>query len=121
MECPEPAWQRVASLAELPSGGRRIVEYDGCRVLLLNVGGDLFAFESLCPHQEFPLDDCDVYEGRIECPYHGYSYWLETGENDYPASVFPADLPYLRAQLRPLTRFRVRIDSGEIRIAPEDG
>jgi len=121
MEVSEPAWRRVASLAELPPGGRRIVEYDGCRVLLLNVEGALFAFEAICPHQDFPLDDCDVYDGRLECPYHQYRYWLESGENEYPASVYPAHLPYLRAQLRPLVRFLVQVEGRNVRIAPASG
>jgi 3-phenylpropionate/trans-cinnamate dioxygenase ferredoxin component len=109
----------VAAVAELPPGQRRVVEYLGRRVLLLNVDGRLHAFESVCPHQAFPLDDCLVYEGRLECPYHQYRYWLETGENDYPACDYPEHLPWLKAQLRPLTRFLIRVEGEAILIAPD--
>lgn len=118
---PEHEWRLVAATAELPPGSRQVVRYNGDRVLLLNVAGELFAFLSICPHQGFPLDDCEVSHGRIECPYHGFRYWLDTGENEYPASVYPEHLPYLKAQLEPLTRFRIRVEGEEILIAPEAG
>src|SRR4051794_159606 len=96
-----PRWRAVAASAELRPGHRRVVKYDDRRVLLLNVDGNLYAFESVCPHQSFPLDDCSVSGGRLECPYHQYSYRLDTGENDYPATIYPEHLAYLQALLRP--------------------
>jgi nitrite reductase/ring-hydroxylating ferredoxin subunit len=113
-----PRWRAVAATAELPPGHRRVVEYDGRRVLLLNVEGKLYAFESICPHQAFPLDDCAVSAGRLECPYHQYTYRLDTGENDYPAAIYPKHLAYLKALLQPLTRFQIRVEGDEIVIAP---
>jgi 3-phenylpropionate/trans-cinnamate dioxygenase ferredoxin subunit len=116
-----PEWRCVAAAAEVPPGGRRVVPYDDARVLLLNVEGDLYAFESVCPHQYFPLDDCFIEDGRLECPYHGFSYRLATGDNHYPACVYPERLSYLKAQIPPLTRFRVRIEAEGIWIAPVAG
>jgi toluene monooxygenase system ferredoxin subunit len=116
-----PEWRRVAAASELPADSRRVIEHDGCRVLLLNVDGALYAFESVCPHQQYPLDDGEIADGRLTCPFHGYSYRLETGENDYPSCFYPKHLPYLKAQVRPLTRFLVRVEGEEIMIAPGAG
>jgi nitrite reductase/ring-hydroxylating ferredoxin subunit len=118
---PTPAWRPFATVADLPPGRRRIVDHEGRRVLLLNVEGRLFAFEAVCPHQCFPLDDCTVADGQLECPYHQYRYRLDTGENEYPASIYPEHLGYLKALLQPLTRFRVRVAGNEILITRESG
>ncbi len=114
-------WRPVASITELPPGGRRVVTYNGRRVLLLNVSGELFAYESLCPHQYYPLDDCAIFDGLIECPFHLFRYRLASGENEYPASVYPEHLAYLKAQLLPLTRFRVRVEQEVIFLASAVG
>jgi nitrite reductase/ring-hydroxylating ferredoxin subunit len=116
---PMPTWRPVAAIADLPPGRRRVVDHDGRRVLLLNVEGRLFAFEAICPHQGFPLDDCTVSEGWLECPYHQYRYRLDTGENEYPACIYPEHLGYLRSLLQSLTRFCIRVEGEEIMIAPE--
>jgi nitrite reductase/ring-hydroxylating ferredoxin subunit len=112
-----PEWRRVAAVAELPPDSRRVVMVDDRRVLLLNVGGELFAFEAVCPHQAYPLDEAYAYDGCLECPFHGYRYRLETGENEYPACDYPAHLPWLKAGLKPLTRFRVRVEGEAVWVA----
>jgi nitrite reductase/ring-hydroxylating ferredoxin subunit len=114
-------WRRAALTAELPPDSRRVVELDDRRVLLLNVGGELFAFEAVCPHQAYPLDDAYVYDGCLECPFHGYRYRLATGENEYPACDYPPHLPYLKAGLKPLMRFQVRLEDEEVWVAAEGG
>jgi nitrite reductase/ring-hydroxylating ferredoxin subunit len=116
---PPTEWRRVAAASELPAHSRLVVEHNGCRVLLLNVAGHLSAFEAVCPHQQYPLDDGEIADGRITCPFHGYSYWLETGENDYPSCFYPKHLPYLKTQVKPLTRFLIRVEGDAIWIARE--
>jgi nitrite reductase/ring-hydroxylating ferredoxin subunit len=107
-------------MADLPPDSRRVVEVNGLRILLLNVAGDLFAFEAVCPHQYYPLDDAFVEDSCLECPFHGYRYRLETGENEYPACDYPAHLPYLKAGLKPLTRFQVRVEGKAVWVAAAD-
>jgi nitrite reductase (NADH) small subunit len=78
-----------------------LVEVDGIEVGLLRTGGDVVAFENVCPHQGGPVCDGEVLspveavldgEQRIVherfaehhriliCPWHGYSFDVATGE-----------------------------------------
>ena len=86
----------VATLAELPPGGRKIVEVAGKSIGLFNVGGRLVAVLNVCPHELAPVclgrvggttlpsapgEYCWGREGEIlACPWHGWEFDLLTGE-----------------------------------------
>ena len=94
----------VATVGEIPPGGRKVVEVAGRSIGVFNLGGEFFAIRNRCPHQGGPL--C---EGRvaglvsastpgeysytrpgeiIRCPWHGWEYDLKTGQSWFdPRSV----------------------------------
>ena len=94
----------VATVDEIPPGGRKIVDVAGRSIGVFNLGGEFFAVRNRCPHQGGPL--C---EGRaaglvsssapgeysytrpgeiIRCPWHGWEYDLKTGQSWFdPRSV----------------------------------
>lgn len=37
------------------------------------------AFKNRCPHQGKPLDDCQLNDGYIVCPFHQYHFSIENG------------------------------------------
>jgi 3-phenylpropionate/trans-cinnamate dioxygenase ferredoxin subunit len=82
---------RVASIEEIPEGSAKHVEVDGEEIAVVNAGGILYAVSDVCSHEYFHLSDgeVDTDEVTIECPKHGSSFSLETGE---PRSL-PAVLP----------------------------
>jgi hypothetical protein len=45
----------VATLDEIPPGGKKIVEVAGRSIGVFNVGGEFFALRNRCPHQGGPL------------------------------------------------------------------
>lgn len=100
-------WVRVAGEAEIAVGGGRLIEVGGRPVLLLRRGEGYLAFEAICPHQEYSLSLDDIEGDTITCPLHGYQYDLWTGENLYPASVYPPEYAHLKHFLRPLCRLPV--------------
>jgi nitrite reductase/ring-hydroxylating ferredoxin subunit len=87
----------VASIDEIPPGGRKIVEVGGHSVGIFNVGGEFFALRNRCPHQSGPL--CEgtlwgVLEARLPgefeyapgreilaCPWHGWEFHVRTGQS----------------------------------------
>lgn len=72
---------KVATLAELPAGARKIVEVDGFLVALFNVEGEICAIEDICTHDGGPLAEGDlVAPGIIACPRHGAQFELCTGK-----------------------------------------
>jgi 3-phenylpropionate/trans-cinnamate dioxygenase ferredoxin subunit len=71
---------RVAALADLPDGTGRQVEVAGRRIALFRVGGEVFALADRCSHDEASLAEGEVLDHTVECPRHGASFDLRTGE-----------------------------------------
>ncbi len=87
----------VATVEEIPPGGRKIVEVAGRSIGVFNVGGEFFALRNRCPHQGGPLclgrlggfvtaTTPGEYEysreGEIlQCPWHGWEFDVRTGQS----------------------------------------
>src|ERR1700716_1739609 len=82
---------RVASKDEIPEGAAKHVEVDGEEIAVVNAGGHFYAVSDICSHEYYHLSEgeVDVDELSIECPKHGSTFSLLTGE---PRSL-PAVLP----------------------------
>jgi 3-phenylpropionate/trans-cinnamate dioxygenase ferredoxin component len=108
---------KVAAVSELPPGAMRAVEANGRRVLLVNLEGEVHVLDAHCPHRGGPLDEGELWNGAIECPWHHYRYDVRTGENVYPKNIYPADLASLKRDLRPVRRYPVQIAGDQIWVA----
>lgn len=87
----------VASVDEIPDGGRKIVEVAGRSIGVFNVKGELFALRNRCPHQGGPLCQGRLWgaidarvpgevrfsrEGEIlTCAWHGWEFDVRTGQS----------------------------------------
>lgn len=88
---------RVASLPEIPPGGRKSVIVDELPALLLRVGDDLYCIEDVCTHDGQPLTNGPVENCAITCPRHGARFDLKTGKAlcmpaTEPVRVFPVEV-----------------------------
>lgn len=66
--------------AELSPGEMRLAKVEGAAVIVSNVDGELFAVDSVCPHQGAPLEDGELSGYEIECPWHFAIFDVRTGE-----------------------------------------
>jgi nitrite reductase/ring-hydroxylating ferredoxin subunit len=106
---------KVATVDEVPPRTMRAVEVDGRRVLLINLDGEIRALDACCPHRGGPLEQGELWQGALECPWHHYRYDVRTGENLYPRNVYPPEVAAaLRRQLQPVRRYALRIADGHI-------
>ncbi|MEW6581893.1 MAG: non-heme iron oxygenase ferredoxin subunit [Actinomycetota bacterium] len=96
----------VAPLEELPPGGTLRVEVEGTPVCLVNVDGVVHAVHDVCTHALESLSGGWVEEDRIECPRHGATFSVVTGEALSP----PASLP--------LPTFRTVVEGDRILVDP---
>lgn len=82
---------RVASLDELPAGGRLTVEIAGTPVLVLRVDDEIYAINNICSHAHALLSEgeFDPDEYCVECPLHGSLFDIRTGK----PRTFPAFEP----------------------------
>jgi 3-phenylpropionate/trans-cinnamate dioxygenase ferredoxin component len=97
----------VCPLDELPPGEVKLVRAGELTVCVYNLGGELYAIEDRCSHDDGPLceGDFDPEEGVVVCPRHGANFDIRTGE----ALTLPA--------FEPVAAFPVRVDGdGLVRV-----
>ncbi len=105
----------VATVDEIPAGGRKIVDAGGVSLGLFNLAGEYFALRNRCPHQGGPLCEGKLW-GSLEasvpgefrysrpgeiigCLWHGWEFDIRTGQSwtdprrlrtrSYPISIEP--------------------------------
>ncbi len=96
----------VCKNEELPEGEKRIVEVEGLKIGVFNAGGELYAIEDRCSHDDGPLAEgtFDPEACTVECPRHGSLFDLASGR--------PKTLPaYV-----PVDTFDVRVEDGDIKL-----
>ena len=76
--------------------------------------GERFALDDGCPHAGGPLDQGELYEGALECPWHRFCYNPRTGKNVYPANVYPDDMPALMEEIKPVRTFPVKREGKDV-------
>ena len=89
-------------LSNLAPGTMAGVEVDGRHLLLSNLGGDVYAVDGTCTHEETPLSQGFMLEERVVCQLHLSQFDLRTGEVYNPPAVIP---------LKP---YNVKIEEGNI-------
>jgi 3-phenylpropionate/trans-cinnamate dioxygenase ferredoxin subunit len=90
-------WVDIGSLEELRSTSRLEGDVDGYRVRVASVGGNLYAFEDRCTHDDSPFDDAPIEDSEIICPRHGARFCLRTGEALSPPAYEPLRIFEVRA------------------------
>ncbi len=72
-------WTPVLADAELGRDEHRSVDAGGASVLLARSGGQLLALANTCSHAGGPLDEGEVADGCVTCPWHGSTFRLDDG------------------------------------------
>jgi 3-phenylpropionate/trans-cinnamate dioxygenase ferredoxin subunit len=98
--------RRVCGRDDLASGAARCFDVDGHRIAVVRVNDDFYALGDTCSHADFSLSDGDVWpdELEIECPKHGSTFSLTTGE--------PQTLP----ATQPVPVYEVVVDGDDVNV-----
>jgi 3-phenylpropionate/trans-cinnamate dioxygenase ferredoxin component len=86
----------VAAADAFPPGSSKIVRHGSLFVGVYNCGGELYAIEDRCSHDDGPLCEGDWDEDvcRVICPRHGSAFDLATGTpRSLPATAPVATYP----------------------------
>jgi 3-phenylpropionate/trans-cinnamate dioxygenase ferredoxin subunit len=81
-----PAFFDALPVDYIQPGESTVVSVDGFPVAVANVGGEFFAFQSLCPHQGTTLGGRALDDCFITCPQHSSRYDVRTGNCVAPAA-----------------------------------
>ena len=81
----------VCPLEELGPGEMRLLEWEDVEIGVFNCGGNLYAIEDRCSHDDGPLaeGEFDPDNCTVECPRHGSLFDLKTGK----PKTLPAYVP----------------------------
>jgi nitrite reductase/ring-hydroxylating ferredoxin subunit len=96
----------IADASELPPGARRCVTAQGRPLAVFNVDGRYLAIENVCPHAGLPLAEGELRGRILTCPFHGFTYNIESGQNvDFDDE--------------PLRRYPVHVENGKVWVSLE--
>ncbi len=73
-------WTAVLDAAAVPEGRPVGVDVDGARLVLARDEGGVRALDARCTHRGGPLDEGEVSEGCVTCPWHASRFELATGD-----------------------------------------
>ena len=65
---------------ELAPGTMKRVDIRGRRILLANVGGQFYAADDTCTHEDASLSAGSLQGACVKCPLHGSRFNVRTGE-----------------------------------------
>jgi 3-phenylpropionate/trans-cinnamate dioxygenase ferredoxin subunit len=100
-------FEKVATLDEIPPGGRKSLVFDDRSVLLFRVDSGVYAVEDVCSHDGQPLTDGKLVGTSIECPRHGARFDICTGR------------PLCMPAIEPIATFEVRVEGNDILLGPK--
>jgi len=80
-----PEMIRVCSEHELPREGE-VCEMAGGHLCVARVAGKIAVLTNFCPHNDGPLGQGMIEDGKVVCPYHGWSFDVRTGVTDQSTS-----------------------------------
>ncbi len=95
---------RVCSTTDVPAPSSRRFDLDGHRLCVVHLDDDWYAIGDRCSHADWSLSEGDLWveEREIECPKHGSTFDLKTGE--------PLALP----ATKPVPVYDVRVEGDDV-------
>ncbi len=103
------AKERVATAAAVPVGEVRVVQCGDRSLAVSNIDGMLYAIDNRCTHDNGPLGEGRLRNGRIICPRHGAAFDAKTGR--------VLSLPAVRS----VRAYEVNVDGSDVYIDCPDG
>lgn len=98
-------WTDAGAAADLREDGVLGVQVADQPVVLARSGGELYAMNAVCSHYEGPLDQGEIRDGCVVCPWHGSAFRLRDGS----VARGPATAPQLAYEVRTMgERLQVR-------------
>ena len=95
---------RLCARNDIAPGTTGRFDVDGHRICVVRIGDDFYAIGDECSHADYSLCEGDVWEDEreIECPKHGSTFSLVTGE--------PQTLP----ATQPVPVYTVQVDGDDV-------
>lgn len=66
----------------LTEGSAKIIRIHGREIALIKSNDQIFAAGNECPHLGGPIGEGRVMDGKVTCPWHDWTFDLNSGECD---------------------------------------
>ena len=93
----DAGFEDVCAVSDIPEGRGRVVSLSGERVAVFRFDGQVAALSNVCQHQNGPLGEGRVINGKVTCPWHGYEYLPSCGRSPEP---FTEQVPTFRVRIK---------------------
>ena len=93
----------VAKVEEIEPGTVKPVKAGEAEVAVARVGDEFYAVQGHCLHLKGPLGHGKLENHLLHCPWHGWTYDVRTGLNDFDHAI-------------ELQTFDVRVEEGEVAV-----
>lgn len=97
---------KVAEVSEIPPGDMKAVRVGNEEILVVNVDGTFHACDDVCSHSYASLSEGDLDGAEVQCPLHGATFNVSTGQVLTPPAT------------EALRRFEVRVEGADVLIGP---
>lgn len=97
----------IAHKDEIPEGKAKRIEVGERYIAVFNVGGEYYAIDDTCSHEQASLSQGELEGYIIECPLHGSRFDIRTGQ----VKSLPAVLP--------VACYKLMVDGDDILIPEE--
>jgi 3-phenylpropionate/trans-cinnamate dioxygenase ferredoxin subunit len=101
-------WVRITDTASLAEGRGVRVEAGRHCIAVFRLGDQVLAVGDRCSHAEASLSEGEVFDFEIECPRHGATFDLRTGE--------PLSLP----ATKPVPVYQTKTEGGDLFLLLDD-
>jgi nitrite reductase (NADH) small subunit len=94
----------VARVDDVPPGTVKAVQARDEPIALANLDGTFYASQGKCLHLEGPLGEARLHDCYLTCPWHGWTYDVRTGKNDFDLAI-------------ELRTYEVHVEDGDVKVA----
>ena len=88
-----PQWTHLIKSTELPPGEACEIVVQGTVLAVFNVEGDFHVLDGICPHQGGPLGKGSLSGCIVTCPWHGWQFDTQTGQQQINARIIHSGYP----------------------------
>jgi nitrite reductase/ring-hydroxylating ferredoxin subunit/uncharacterized membrane protein len=86
---PPEEWTAALRDTDLPEGESRYAEVGGIGVMVARYEGTVYALSNRCVHRGGPLDEGELADGCVTCPWHGSVFRLADGAIERGPTAYP--------------------------------
>jgi nitrite reductase/ring-hydroxylating ferredoxin subunit/uncharacterized membrane protein len=95
---PPSDWTEVLNESDLAENTPRRVVANGVPIMLLRRGGEIFAIAATCSHLGGPLDEGQLADETVTCPWHGSVFSVRDGTVLHGPATMPQPAFDVRVQ-----------------------